>query len=51
MDGYQIGLLVSLSQNFTSYFVFPNYAINFGSGVLDVGSDFVIIGLILPSGG
>jgi hypothetical protein len=48
MDGYQIGLLISLSH---SYFVFPNYIVNFGSGVLDMGSDFVIISLILPYGG
>jgi hypothetical protein len=53
MDGYQIGLLVFINQNFTFRFVFlkPGCNVaNFGGYVLAVGSNLVIIGLILPYG-
>jgi hypothetical protein len=54
MDGYRLGLLVFVSQNFTSRFVFLVSACKFKyleGCVLVVGSNFVIIGLILPYGG
>jgi hypothetical protein len=53
MGGYRLGLLVFISQNFTSRFVFLVSACKFENPegcVLVVGPNFVIIGLILPWG-
>ena len=53
MGGSQIDLSVFLSQDFTLRFVFPKSGcklVNCVSCVLTVGSNLVIIGLILPHG-
>ena len=51
MVGCQIGLLVSLSQIFTScFFFFKVNCVNFGNGALNRCSNDVIIGLILLVG-
>jgi hypothetical protein len=52
-NGWQLGLLVFLSQDFTSRFVFPKSGckvLNLVGCVLAVRFNFVIIGLILPYG-